>query len=272
MAPTKTTLAALAGSALLGATAVASAQNSSRYSGGQRSVRTTPISSCCSTTNTIAIEQRPGQDPVLMINGQPIDDRNVELTPDGRIFIHDGNGNRIDVLAQLDPMINNGLGAMPGAGPASVTNWSPQQQVDVKPVIGVRLQRVSPGLAAHLGLTEGTGLLIAGVHPDMPAAQAGLQQWDVITAVGGRTVGSADGLTAMLSRVEPDTGVSIDCIRHGVATTVTVAPTMVELPIRHVQSNPGDRFQRLDAMPAPPAARPQRQRQPLTPTESNAAI
>ena len=272
MAPTKSTLAALAGTALLGATAAASAQNSSCCGGGQRSARTTPTTSCCSAGNTISIEQRAGQAPVLMINGQRVDDRNVELTPDGRIFIHDGNGNRIDVLAQLGPMVNGGLAATPGAGPASVTNWSAVPQVDIKPVIGVRLQRVSPALAAHLDLADGTGVLIAGVHPDMPAAQAGLQQWDVITRVGGAPVDSANALTTMLSQVEPDTGVTVDCIRHGIATTVTVAPTMVEFPMHQTQRGPSERAHRINAIPAPAALQLQRQRQPLTPDTPQDAI
>jgi hypothetical protein len=84
-------------------------------------------------------------------------------------------------------------------------------------------------------LNAGTGLLIAAVHPDMPAAQAGLQRWDVITSIGGEQVGSADALTAMLSSIEPETGITLDCIRQGVATTITVAPTMVQVPARQEQ-------------------------------------
>jgi len=290
MALSKTTLAALAGSALLGTTAIASAQNNSCNS-GQRPARATPGGVCCSSSNTISIEQQPGQNPVLVINGQRVDDSNVELAPDGRIYVHDGNGNRIDVLAELGPMINSGAGAMPTSVAASNANW-PAQQYTTKPVIGVRLQRVTPGLAAHLGLAQGTGLLIAGVHPDMPAAQAGLQQWDVITNVGGTPVGSADGLTAMLLQVEPGTGITLDCIRHGVATTMTVAPTMVEIPMQQARMWPappnspralqaminaamqkggaGDSTQQLKGVPAPPIARPQRQ--PLTPMGSQNAI
>ena len=288
MALSKTALATLAGSALLGTTAIASAQNS--CSGNNlRPVGATPGGVSCSSSNTISLEQQPGQNPVLLINGQRVDDSNIELAPDGRIFVRDGNGNRVDVFAQLGPMINNGFGAMPTSVAASNANWSAQQYA-AKPVIGVRLQRVTPGLAAHLGLAQGTGLLIAGVHPDLPAAQAGLQQWDVITNVGGTPVSSADGLTAMLSQVEPGTGITIDCIRHGVATTITVAPTMVNIPAQQAQAWPaaprnprelqaminatmqrnpagnvqhkawpGTGTQQLKAIPTPPAGSAQRQ-------------
>jgi S1-C subfamily serine protease len=70
--------------------------------------------------------------------------------------------------------------------------------------------------------TSTTGALVGSVSSGSPAAQAGIQAGDVITAVDGTTVtGSGDLISAIASHAPGDT-VRL-AVRHGSATrTVTV--------------------------------------------------
>ena len=54
--------------------------------------------------------------------------------------------------------------------------------------IGVRIQTVTPEIAATLGLTETHGALVAGVAPGAPAAAAGIETGDLITSFNGQKV------------------------------------------------------------------------------------
>ena len=71
----------------------------------------------------------------------------------------------------------------------------------VRPRLGVAL--APAGVAAKLrrsvGLPERTGLLVRGVEVGSPAAQAGLAEGDLLVAVGGAPLESADVLYAALA-------------------------------------------------------------------------
>lgn len=70
-------------------------------------------------------------------------------------------------------------------------------------VLGVDAQDVTPELARLLGLHEVRGAVLTRVRADSPAAAAGLRAGDVVTAVDGKPVASAqdlhniEGLTAL---------------------------------------------------------------------------
>ncbi|MDB5474890.1 MAG: serine protease [Phenylobacterium sp.] len=64
---------------------------------------------------------------------------------------------------------------------------------------GARLQSVTPDIARSLGLATPQGALVADVWPGGPAAQAGLRQGDVVTAVDGRAVVDASGVNYAVS-------------------------------------------------------------------------
>jgi len=54
--------------------------------------------------------------------------------------------------------------------------------------IGVTAQTITPSLAQGLGLSQPWGVVLADVHPDSPAAAAGLEAGDIVTALDGKTM------------------------------------------------------------------------------------
>ena len=83
----------------------------------------------------------------------------------------------------------------------------------------------SPSGGAYLGVSveNGTGgAVIAQVVPGGAAANAGLQAGDVVTAVGGTRVGSADELQAAIAQHNSGDKVTVTVTRDGQQHTVTV--------------------------------------------------
>jgi serine protease Do len=54
--------------------------------------------------------------------------------------------------------------------------------------LGVEIQPVTPAIASAMGLKDDKGALVASVVPNSPAAKAGFQQGDVVTAIDGQGV------------------------------------------------------------------------------------
>jgi S1-C subfamily serine protease len=83
--------------------------------------------------------------------------------------------------------------------------------------LGVSVRDIDPTIALQLGLkSNATGALVAGVIPGSPAAGAGIQTGDVIVAIAGHTITSANGLTNALTDLNPGQRVTVKLIRsHG---------------------------------------------------------
>jgi serine protease Do len=54
--------------------------------------------------------------------------------------------------------------------------------------IGVSAQTITPSLAEGLGLSRKWGVILSDVHPASPAAEAGLEAGDIVTALDGKTM------------------------------------------------------------------------------------
>ncbi|HLJ07994.1 MAG TPA: trypsin-like peptidase domain-containing protein [Acidimicrobiia bacterium] len=96
------------------------------------------------------------------------------------------------------------------------TGQTPQQ-----PFLGVATVTLTPGIQRQLGLDVGKGAVVASVTPGSGADQAGLAQGDVITAIGGKDVSSADDVTAAVSDRKPGDTIDITIDRNGATRTVT---------------------------------------------------
>jgi serine protease Do len=91
--------------------------------------------------------------------------------------------------------------------------------------IGVRVQTVTPVLAAGLNLARDAGVIIADVMPGSPAARAGLGPGDLVLAIDGKAMENGRQLQVTLYRRFIGDVVSLDILRDGqkVKTPVAVA-------------------------------------------------
>lgn len=88
--------------------------------------------------------------------------------------------------------------------------------------LGVSIQPITDDIAAAIGLDKPTGALIANVTEDTPAAKAGIQRGDVVTAVNGSTVESPRDLTRLVATAKPGSTVTIALLRGGQPTEISV--------------------------------------------------
>ena len=85
----------------------------------------------------------------------------------------------------------------------------------VHPYLGIRYGALTPALAAQLGVSAQSGAVIGGVVPGSPAAAAGLQARDVITAVDGQPLTDESTLAELLSQKKPGDSVTLTIVRGG---------------------------------------------------------
>jgi serine protease Do len=93
--------------------------------------------------------------------------------------------------------------------------------------LGVTVQRITPDLAASLGLSNTRGALVSGVEDGSPAAKAGLRQGDVITSYNGKAVEDYNQLRNSVASTKPGSAVSLEVLRNG--RTETLKATVAEL-------------------------------------------
>ena len=94
--------------------------------------------------------------------------------------------------------------------------------------LGVQVQPVSVGIAESLGMTKAEGALVDEAQSDTPAAKAGIQPGDVITAVNGTAIKDSRALAREISAMAPDSSAKLDILRKGEAKTITV--TLAKMP------------------------------------------
>lgn len=125
---------------------------------------------------------------------------------------------------------NNGVGF---AVPINMAHHISKQLLESGKVsrgyLGVGIQDGTPALAKALGAPDGVrGALVRGVEPGGPAAEAGLAQGDLITAVDGDSVADARELRLRVGAARPGETVHVDVIRDG--ETKQLAVDLAEFP------------------------------------------
>jgi len=88
----------------------------------------------------------------------------------------------------------------------SVTEGLARGEAPARPRLGLALAppRAARRMRAAVGLPERDGLLVRGVEPDSPAAQAGLEKGDLLVAAAGRPLEEFDALLDVLEAAEGD--------------------------------------------------------------------
>jgi len=88
--------------------------------------------------------------------------------------------------------------------------------------IGVRIQSVTPDLAATLGLKDLHGALVAGVTDKGPAGTGGMQTGDLVVGFDGKSVREMRDLPRIVAETEIGRSVRVDVVRKGVQKTLNV--------------------------------------------------
>src|SRR5882762_8921712 len=94
--------------------------------------------------------------------------------------------------------------------------------------IGVQIQPVTADIADSLGLKKAEGALVAEPQANGPAAKAGIESGDVITAVNGETVKDARELARTIGAIAPDATAKLDVLHQGKSKVVNL--TLGQLP------------------------------------------
>ena len=81
--------------------------------------------------------------------------------------------------------------------------------------LGVTVQQLTPALAQTLNLQGVRGALVSDVESGSPAAAAGLQRGDVITAVNGQAITDSNVLRNEIAELQPGTDVKLTVRRDG---------------------------------------------------------
>jgi serine protease Do len=81
--------------------------------------------------------------------------------------------------------------------------------------IGVRIQEVTGDIAESLGLPTQSGALVAEVSPDSPAAKAGVENGDLVTAYDGKPVADSRALPRMVAETPIGKTVNLEVLRKG---------------------------------------------------------
>ncbi len=100
--------------------------------------------------------------------------------------------------------------------------------------IGVEPQDLNPELAQTFNIkpeaVKNGGVIITGVLQNGPAAQAGVQPGDVITAVKGKSVGNVSQLLTAVAALKPGSPAPLTVIRAGSQSEIPVTPGQRQRP------------------------------------------
>ena len=101
--------------------------------------------------------------------------------------------------------------------------------------LGVQIQPVTAGIADSLGMKKAEGAMVDAPQNGSPAAKAGIESGDVITAVNDTPVKDARDLARTIATMAPDSLVKLDIIRQGEPRTMSL--TLAQMPNDQQQAN-----------------------------------
>lgn len=104
--------------------------------------------------------------------------------------------------------------AVPSNTAVSVADQLIESGEVAHPYLGVSLGDLTPEAAERFGLRADSGAVIAEVIPGEPAARAGIEAEDVVTAVDSEEIESSGDLLSALREYEPGDTVALTVLRH----------------------------------------------------------
>ena len=130
----------------------------------------------------------------------------------------------------INTAIASNSGGYQGIGfaiPINLAKWVSEQLIAKGSVergyMGVSIGQLSREMAAKLGVADRKGVLVTEVMGGTPAAEAGLQELDVITSFDGQAVDGPRTLQEVVERAAIGKSHSITVIREGKPLTLSIS-------------------------------------------------
>lgn len=154
-------------------------------------------------------------DIVINFNGTPVQDEHqlpelVAQTPIGQTVAIEviRNGKHLTLHAKVAELKEEQLASAKSEEPGS--NW------------GLQVQSITPDIANQLNLTSTKGVVVRGVQPDSAAADAGIQQGDVVLEVNHSKVNTVDDFLSAAKQAKRDKKSALLLVQRGNTTMYTV--------------------------------------------------
>jgi serine protease Do len=138
----------------------------------------------------------------------------------------DMNGNVIGVNTAIYSPSGGSVGIgfdIPAATAKLVVNQLKDKGYITRGWLGVQVQPVTADIADSLGLKQARGAMVDNPQGGSPAAKAGIEAGDVITAVNGTDVKDSRDLARTISMMAPGTSVKLDVLHKGESKTLTLS-------------------------------------------------
>jgi len=155
-------------------------------------------------------------DIIVKFNGDAVHDEHelpemVAQTPIGKKVPVEviRNGKRVTLDATIEELKEQQVASAENAGEAG-SNW------------GLQVRDLTPDVAQQLGVQTNKGVVISGVKQDSPAADAGLQQGDVVLEINHDKVNSADEFATLARAAQKNKKAALLLVQRGNATMYTV--------------------------------------------------
>jgi len=156
----------------------------------------------------------------------------------GPLFTQDGKviGMNTAILSPTGGSVGIGF-AIPSDMIRTVSAELQKDGKVVRGYVGVEAQQITNATAQAMHLKENSGALLAGVQPDSPAAEAGLQPGDVIQAVNGTKISNPKELAMNVANIQPGDQAHLTVLHDGQTKDVNVK--VGSLPNEQTASNDG---------------------------------
>jgi membrane-associated protease RseP (regulator of RpoE activity) len=141
------------------------------------------------------------------------DDKHILVDGDRIVVLDD------DLNVDVDPVIVGDLPDFHGDDLPRVVRFHGHRAGGY---LGVRSIEMTPELRQHFGAPKDAGVLVGTVEPESPAAKAGIQVGDILTAVDGEEVGSTRELSRSVRRHKAGDAVKVDLLRERAKKTLAV--------------------------------------------------
>jgi serine protease Do len=141
----------------------------------------------------------------------------------GPLFTQDGKviGMNTAILSPTGGSVGIGF-AIPSDMIRTVTAQLEKGGKVVRGYVGVEAQQITPTTAMAMHLKVGDGALLAGVQPNSPASEAGLEPGDVIESVNGTKIADPRELAVNVANIQPGEQARLTVLHDGQTKDVTV--------------------------------------------------